>query len=50
MLKPINKPVETPTPSQPAGELWAPPELQKLPVDETAATASNNGDDGVFFS
>ncbi len=38
--------------TQPGSDLepWAPPELQKLPVAETASTGSQNGDDGIFFS
>ena len=49
MTNPLNSTDETKTPES-ASEPWTPPELQKLPVAETEATGSQNGDDGIFFS
>jgi len=49
MTIPFTPSIEKETP-EPTGEPWTPPELQKLPVAETANTGSQNGDDGVFFS
>jgi hypothetical protein len=50
MTNPLHSSPETTTPPETASEPWTPPELQKLPVAETANTGSQNGDDGVFFS
>jgi hypothetical protein len=50
MNNPLHSSHETTTPSETASEPWTPPELQKLPVAETASTGSLTGDDGVFYS
>ncbi len=50
MTHPLNSPNEKKTPLESPREPWTPPELQKLPVADTAATGSQNGDDGIFFS
>jgi hypothetical protein len=49
MTHPLHSSHEVPTPN-PAPEPWSPPELQKLPIADTEATNSQNGDDGIFFS